>query len=228
MKNSTAVLSKMEQYLDQWKSCNDSRLIFLNCYYLMSSNMVQAINNNEFHDTVWVNKLLCRFADYYFENLACYDCGEAPSKIWEYTHKLTCENKLSHIQALILGVNAHINYDLVLALHDVLRPEWDELSEETKKIRYLDHSQVNRVIANTIDQVQDEVLEPLDPKLKWVDALLGRLDEYLISRLVTNWREDVWRNTQELMKFKEGHHYEIFRLQLETQALKKANTISIF
>lgn len=117
---------------------------------------------------------------------------------------------------------------MVLALHDVLRPEWDELSEETKEIRYLDHSHVNRVIANTIDQVQDEVLEPLDPKLKWVDVLLGRLDEYLISRLVTNWREDVWRNTQELMKYKEEHHYEIFRLQLESQVLKKAKTISIF
>ncbi|WP_211206524.1 DUF5995 family protein [Aequorivita sublithincola] len=218
----------MGQYIEQWKSIKDSRLVFLNCYHLMSTNMVSAISNNEFHDTLWVNKLLRRFANYYFEGLICYDCGEPTSKVWDNAHKATKNSNLSELQFLILGVNAHINYDLVLALHDLLKPEWNTLSEIQRKQRYEDHRHVNHVIASTIDRVQDEILEPLNPTLVWVDLLLGRMDEYLISKLITNWREDVWEKTQELLEIEHSEEHEVFRLKLEKSVLKRAETICIF
>jgi hypothetical protein len=228
MQSSDPILIKMGQYVSDWKSAKDSRYVFLSCYHLMSTNMVSAINNKEFHDPVWVDKLLRHFADYYFEGLTCYDCGDLTPKVWERAHKATCDNDLSELQFLILGVNAHINYDLVLALYDLLEPEWNTLSEIQKKHRYEDHRQVNYVIASTIDRVQDEILEPLNPKLEWVDSLLGRMDEYLISKLITSWREDVWENTQQLLKIEHPKDREIFRLQLENSVLKRADTICMF
>ena len=83
-----------------------------------------------------------------------------------------------------MGVNAHINYDLVLALFDMLQPEWKQLSNQQKQIRLEDHNYVNQVIARTIDRVQDELLEPSNPGLAWVDKLFGRVDEFLISKLI--------------------------------------------
>lgn len=222
------VLVKMVQYTDDWKAAKDSRYVFLSCYHLMSMNMVSAISNNEFHDSVWVNKLLHRFADYYFDSLTCYDCGDLTSKVWENAHKATCNKNLSELQYLILGVNAHINYDLVLALFDLLKPEWKSLSETQQQQRYEDHKHVNHVIASTIDRVQDEILEPLNPMLEWVDSLLGRMDEYLISKLITSWRENVWENTQMLLIIEQPEDYEAFRLHLEKTVLKRADTICIF
>ncbi|MCZ4317508.1 DUF5995 family protein [Aequorivita viscosa] len=222
------VLVKMARYADDWKATKDSRHVFLSCYHLMSTNMVSAINNNEFHDSAWVNTLLHRFADYYFDSLTCYDCGDLTSKVWEHAHKTTCTKELSELQCLILGVNAHINYDLVLALFDLLKPEWNSLSITQRQQRYEDHKHVNYVIACTIDRVQDEILEPLNPMLEWVDSLLGRMDEYLISKLITSWREDVWENTQMLLKIEQPEAHEAFRFQLEKTVLKRADTICVF
>ncbi|MEM0518008.1 MULTISPECIES: DUF5995 family protein [Aequorivita] len=228
MNTSDQVLAKMNQYVAEYKTAKDLRYVFLSCYNLMSANMVSAINNNEFHDTVWVNALLRRFADYYFNSLKCYDCGDVTSKVWEHAHKITCNKDVSQLQCLILGVNAHINYDLVLALSDLLKPEWESLSETQQRQRYEDHKHVNYVIASTIDRVQDEILEPLNPMLEWVDSLLGRMDEYLISRLITSWREDVWENTQMLLKIEDPDAREAFRIQLENSVLKRAAAICVF
>jgi len=221
------VLTKMGQYVEKWKSSSDSRYVFLSCYQMMSTNMIGSIRNSEFHDTEWVNELLNRFANYYFDSLVCYDCGEKTPEVWLKAHKACKENQLSELQLLILGVNAHINYDLVLALYDMLQPEWNSLSETKRRERYEDHSHVNRIIANTIDQVQDEVLEPINPALDWIDKLFGRMDEFLISRLIANWREDVWENTQKLLTMEEVEEKEKFRKRLEQDVLRIGDTISI-
>jgi len=195
---------------------------------LMTTSMMVALERGEFYDTVWVKKLLHHFADYYFESLTCYDCGDLTPKVWDYAHKSTLNTNLSELQFLILGVNAHINYDLVLALHDLLKPEWHALSETQQKLRYEDHIHVNLVIAKTIDRVQDEILEPLNPALDWIDRLFGRMDEYLISRLITNWREEVWENSQKLLQIETPEAREVFRVELEKEVLHRSDIISLF
>lgn len=61
-----------------------------------------------------------------------------------------------------MGVNAHINYDLVLTLYEMLLDEWWQLSKQEQAYRYQDHCKVNEIIAARIDQVQDELLNPSD------------------------------------------------------------------
>lgn len=228
MEPTDPILIKMDQYVNEWKSSQDYRHVFLNCYQLMSANMMAAVEQNEFHDSVWVDKLLHRFVDYYFDGLTCYDCGDQTPKVWHQAHIGTLDHTLSELQFLILGVNAHINYDLVLALYDLLQPEWQILTETQKKLRYEDHCHVNHVISKTIDRVQDEILEPLNPALDWIDRLFGRMDEYLISRLIISWREDVWDNTQELLNIEDSDGREDFRLKLEKEVLHRGNMISMF
>lgn len=228
MQTTDTVLIKMGQYVEKWKTCNDSRHVFLSCYHMMSSNMSSALQNNEFHDTVWVNELLNRFADYYFESLLCYDCGERTPEVWLNAHRACQDNKVSKLQLLVLGVNAHINYDLVLALYDMLAPEWEDLSDAKRQERYEDHNHVNQVIAGTIDRVQDEILEPLSPSLEWIDTLFGRMDEFLISRLIASWREDVWENTQVLLQLELPDEREKFRQKIEREVLNISDTITLF
>jgi len=228
METNDPVLIKMGQYLEKWKSSNDSRHVFLSCYRMMSSNMIDSLRNAEFHDSEWVNKLLNRFANYYFDSLVRFDCDEKTPEVWLKVHSACKENKVSELQLLILGVNAHINYDLVFALYDMLQPEWNLLSEAKRKERYDDHSRVNQIIANTIDQVQDEILEPVNPALEWIDVLFGRVDEFLISRLISKWRGDVWENSQKLLIIEKAGEKEKFRRQIEQDVLKMGETICMF
>ena len=125
---------------------------------------------------------------------------------------------------MLLGVNAHINYDLVFTLVDMLEPEWQGLSPEQRTHRYNDHCRVNNIIGRTIDAVQDQVLEPGMPLMDLVDKLLGPVDEFLISHLISNWREDVWQNAAELLGT--GSERNKLEGQIEAHALRVGRVIS--
>jgi len=78
-----------------------------------------------------------------------------------------------------------------LILVDLLEPELADLNPKNRKRRYDDHYHVNTIIGRTIDSVQDQVLEALAPNLDLVDKILRPIDEWLISELITNWREEL-------------------------------------
>ena len=194
------VIARMESRVLEWEASADERALFLRCYAMMSGNTLAAIGRREFDDPEWVDRLLHRFADYYFDALEAYeqDPASAPA-VWRGAHDLARDRSVWPLQKLLLGINAHINYDLVLALCDVLRPEWGGLTEHGRASRYADHCRINDVIGRTVDAVQDQVVGPATPAMGWIDRLLGPLDEALVSGLIARWREDVWGNAARLL-----------------------------
>tara|TARA_R110002124_G_scaffold277321_9_gene448686 strand:+ start:38149 stop:38847 length:699 start_codon:yes stop_codon:yes gene_type:complete len=223
MEVNNSVVDKMMETVKKFEANKDNRTIFLHCYSMMTANMLLAIEQNKFHDTQWVNQLLNRFADYYFNALSCYDCGEETPTVWKEVHKAAASKKLHVIQHLLLGVNSHINYDLVLTLYDMLSPEWADLSDEMRVKRYQDHCLVNLIIGDTIDKVQDEVVEKYSPSMDVIDKLMGRLDEFLLLKLITAWRDKVWDHTQELLVLESEAERTKYILELEKKVLKKAD-----
>lgn len=219
------ILYRMQQQIDTWHRQDDRRAIFLECYCMMTGNMLRAITNGQFHDGDWARRLLHRFADYYFLALEDYDCGDdCCAEVWRFTHDCACSRPLHVLQHLLLGINAHINYDLVLALVDTLEPEWPILDKPGRHRRYQDHCHVNRVIAATVDQVQDEIIERYDPRLDWIDRLLGRLDERLLSGLISRWRQQVWDTSLKFLKAPAGQR-EALRLKLASEVMQRAQRI---
>ncbi|MCB0705270.1 MAG: hypothetical protein KDC34_08175 [Saprospiraceae bacterium] len=215
------MLQRMDHYIEEWQGADDHRQIFLACYRMMTERMMAAIEAGSFMDREWVLKLLNHFGDYYFNALECYDCGRTTPLVWQQVHQITREEKLHRLQYLILGVNAHINYDLVFTLYDMLEPEWASLSDVDRKIRYEDHCMVNEIIANTIDKVQDEILEPSDRIMALIDRLFGRLDEYLLSRLIRKWRREVWENTQLMLAATDPSQKEALRKSIEEEVMHR-------
>jgi len=233
-------MRRMKSLIDQWEAAGDRRAVFLRCYRLMSSNMLAAIDQQEFHDSAWVGKLLHRFADYYFIALEAYEADHhrqesdsdpaRPSTaplVWQQAHNAASQPGTLALQNLLLGVNAHINYDLVLALVDILEPEWDRLLENQRTLRYEDHCHVNRVIGRTIDTVQDQVLEPAMPVMDIFDKIMGPVDEILISRLLAHWRESVWHNAVRLLEVRKPGERARRVKQLEEDVLELGGIIHL-
>lgn len=221
------VVSKMLAQVENWEQSADSRAVFLRCYMMMTENMLAGIEQGEFTDPAWVERLLNRFADYYFVALEAYDQDPASTPaIWRLAHLSTADAQVVALQKLLYGVNAHINYDLVLTLVDLLEPEWAALSEAQRLQRYTDHCAVNAVIGRTIDAVQDQVLEVSMPSMEFIDKLLGPLDELLISRLISQWREVVWESAVRLLNSTDpSDRHKIIQL-VEADALRKADAIN--
>ena len=118
--------------------------------------------------------------------LTAYErASPATPAVWRIAHDAAGRPQTMTLQNLFLGVNAHINYDLVLTVVELLAPEWADLSAAERRVRYADYTHVNAVIGRTIDVVQDEIVERATPALELVDRVLGRLDERAIR---TRWR----------------------------------------
>lgn len=124
-------------------------------------------------------------------------------------------------------MNAHINYDLVLTLADILRNEWAGLTNSQRSLRYADYSRVNDIISRTIDAVQDQIIEPNMPLMDILDKILGPIDEMLISRLISHWREAVWENATRLLETAEPDERSLLIRQVENEALKVGNFIRL-
>jgi hypothetical protein len=187
-------LARMQTLLDEWGAAGDRRAVFLDCYQRMTAAMDRGLAAGDFADAAWVERLLDRFADYYFVTVdgwhADRSCVPAP---WVVAHE-AAERGAATPQLLLAGVNAHINYDLALTLVDLLGGEWAALDDEGRAVRRDDYDRVNDVIRRTADEVQDEVLERHAPALALLDPLMGRIDEWSAVRLLTGWRDSVWRD----------------------------------
>jgi hypothetical protein len=110
-----------------------------------------------------------------------------------------CADPMCHpLQALMLGINAHINHDLALALVDVL-DDWPTLDEAGRQRRREDHERVNTIIDDTTDEVQKDVVGRWSPAAEGLDLLLGPLDEWAFGALAESWRSRVWADAMDLV-----------------------------
>jgi hypothetical protein len=222
----STVISRMEDQIARWTETSDQRSIFLRCYLMMTKNMDSAILGGKFLDSIWVAGLLHRFAEYYFTALQDYERNpKSAPRVWQVAHDFSRSPRGWALQKLLLGVNAHINYDLVLTVTEVLKPVWDLLPSDAQHDRYKDFTFVNEIISRTVDAVQDEVIEPEMPVMELIDRLLGREDERLISRILSGWREKVWQNALGLLQAKTPDEHLLLVRQVEADSLKHARVI---
>lgn len=223
----SALLDKMESTTSAWETAGDNRYIFLKCYTIMSRNMAEGISAGRFADPEWVSRLMAVFADYYFEALFRYEISpDATPAVWRQAHACAEDTRVKTVQHLMLGINAHINYDLPLSLYDCLCHQWSSLEARERYLRKQDHNTVNAIIAESIDSVQDIILAPRSKALKMLDVALGRTDEWLIAKAITSWRSRVWNISEQMLGYcdNEEMRRSIIR-NTEQDALKKADLI---
>lgn len=216
----------MYDLLQSMEARGDQRAAFLHCYSLMSRNMVSALEAGRFHDRDWMRRFIDHFAEYYFNALDGYERDKsAAPPVWVLAHDTALHSSCSLMQKLLLGVNAHINFDLALTVTDLLDEAWPKLSPAERQRHIEDYQLVNEIIGNSIDEVQDHVLAPHSPSMAHLDRLMGRVDEWLISGLITSWRREVWGQACQLLDAPRPADREHLRAQLEAKTVKRGEAI---
>jgi hypothetical protein len=89
------------------------------------------------------------------------------------------------IQDLVLGINAHINHDLALALVEVT-------IDPARPTRYADHCKVNDVLRAATDPMQQRIGQLYAPILTLLDQACDHLDEEIACFSVEKAREAAW------------------------------------
>lgn len=167
---------------------SDRRSVFLTVYTEMTAETVREINADEFNNSDWMERYLVRFAEYYRRAFLNFERGtidDVPDP-WIVAFGTALRGDALVMQDTLLGINAHINYDLALTLSDIgLHPD--------RPHKYADHVRVNDILDRLVSVQQDLLSERYAPGLSRVGRHLGSLDEEVTSVSLHRAREQAWQ-----------------------------------
>jgi hypothetical protein len=171
-----------------FEATDDRRGTFLSIYARMTGAVADRIDRGAFRDVDWVRAHLVTFADRYREAVHRYETGrvDAVPEPWVLAFDAARSDRSLVVQDAALGVNAHIDYDLSLAL--------DEVGVDTdSRARRADHDAIIDVIQGLVEDTQDALAARDAPGVAAVDDRLGRVDEWLTVTTIDECRTSAWR-----------------------------------
>ncbi|MFN7923929.1 MAG: DUF5995 family protein [Bryobacteraceae bacterium] len=177
-----------EALQDRFTKVRDHRGVFVAAYVQITLGVGEKIRQGAFRDNVWVERYLVAFANLYRGALEAFEGGDLAHcpKAWQIAFNAAVKGETSVLQDLVLGMNAHINGDLPLALVAAgIGPD--------RALRKADHLAVNAILEAHTDQVQDSVAKLYAPVLAALDFAGGRTDELVAGFAIEKARESAWR-----------------------------------
>lgn len=172
-----------------FRQSRDRRSMFLTLYGVVSRAMREKVRAGAFEDNAWVERYAVAFADLYRVALERYESGrldDVPTA-WRIGFDAARAGNGLLLQDVLLGVNAHVNHDLPLALHSVsIDPD--------RAARYRDHSAVNQVLASVTEDATERLAALYAPGLRTMDEVAGQIDELVSGFSLQIGRESAWES----------------------------------
>jgi hypothetical protein len=165
--------------------------------------------------------LLARVNERFFRRyLGAFDerrRGLPASGPWEAAFDAGESDRLCVVQHLLLGMNAHINYDLPIAVTDALDP--DELA-----VFRGDFDRMNDLLASLVDEVSDDIAICW-PLLRWINRLGRGPDDVIIDFSMRCAREHAWCSALKLSPLA-GAERELAIAALDAEAVRLARDVA--
>ena len=99
-----------------FEECGDPWGMFPTTYRRITARGVQAIEDGEFEDEEWAERIIVDFAGRYMDNLAAALTGEGPSWAWSHYYRLADRDDVSPARAVVVGMVAPLTLDLPYSL----------------------------------------------------------------------------------------------------------------
>ena len=179
------VLRNVDQVIDWAKETKNAIGYFAVLYRRVTLGIRDAINDGTFVDGPRIERLDVAFAKRYFNALNAYfypDEFQGLTLPWNVAFVGDQDRQAIIVQHMLAGLNAHIRFDLGLALLTVAGNWPDSLKE--------DYDSVNVLLCNQIPGINTEV-QGLSPELRWLRVLIP--DEIsVLQKALTKLREEAW------------------------------------
>jgi Family of unknown function (DUF5995) len=184
------LIARMAALLESLQAAGDQRRYFHATYQRTTIAVAQRLSDGGFHDPEWVERWDVAFADLYLDALEAALAGRRPPGPWAAAFSAPAE--LPPVRHVLLGMNAHINYDLPQALLAVITDE--EFADPVLLARReSDHRAIDDVLASRVGAEGDELASVSGPGSP-LDRLLAPLSRRGTRRFLREAREKVWAN----------------------------------
>lgn len=179
-------------------SVDDPMRHFHGMYLRMTEVVEDELRRGGFEDPAWVAAWDVTFADLYLDALERRQRGERVPMPWHLAFHAADDPSLAPLRHELLGMNAHINYDLPQAL--IATIDEDEFHDpELMARRHADYRRIDDLVVGRVREEYRElrgVERPGDRST--VDRLLYPVNKWATQRLLRESRRKVWRNAAEL------------------------------
>ena len=189
------VVARMRTELEPLEASGDVRRWFASTYLRTTLAVAEEIEGGGFTDAQWVTDWDVAFADLYLDAIEADRTGNGQaSKPWRVAFRTAREQpELPPLRHVLLGMNAHINYDLPQALLAVITSEQFDDAELLER-RSKDHAHVDEVLLARVSAEDDELLKAGPRTL--LDRMLTPFNRTGTKRFLVEARRKVWANTK--------------------------------
>jgi len=183
------VIEVLDNIIDDNVLHKNYNAVFAYVYRRTTIEIKKAIERGVFKDAKGMEKFDVYFANLYIKAYYNYREKVPLSISWASTFKAGKE-RLTSIQHVLLGMNAHINFDLgKTAAHMAKGKEIDTLQGDFRKI--------NEILASLTNEIQSK-LSSVSPLLFLLDLISGNRDEKIANFSIKIAREQSWNFAKNL------------------------------
>ena len=154
-------------------------------YKKVTERIKEGIAQKEFEDNPRMERLDVIFANRYLAAYFAYKEGEKPSLSWENAFEAAKNQRLLILQHLLLGINAHINLDLGIAVSETVGPQG------TLENIHNDFNKINAILASMVDGVQQKIGR-VSPFFYLLDKVADGKEDLIATFSINIARDEAW------------------------------------
>jgi hypothetical protein len=168
------------------ETINNSPMAFFPVLYLTVTERIKnGILKQEFEDNPRMEKLDILFANRYIEAYNLEANRENPTQSWKNAFEASKKSNLIIMQHLLLGINAHINLDLGIAVAETVGEDGDLSNIEN------DFNKINAILASMINDVQERI-EKVSPLFYLLEKIGKGKEDKIVSFSINVARDGAW------------------------------------
>jgi hypothetical protein len=190
-----ALIVRMTDLLARLEDDGDPARFFLGTYLRTTRAVAAALDAGTFEDADWVARWDVDFAALYLDALDAHRADPAaPPAPWRLA--FGAKPGLPPEAHVLLGMNAHINFDLPQSLIALIAPE-AFADRALLALRRRDHERIDGVLAARVAE-EDVALELVGGRRTRVDRALAPANRFASRLFLRESRRKVWANVRAL------------------------------
>jgi len=177
------VLLELDKIIDQSMADNNHLGIFAYVYRRTTAQVKQAILEKQFEDNERMEIMDVAFANLYLDAYRNYHQKAGCSASWQTAFNAGT-GRVTILQHIMLGMNAHINLDLGVAAATFAPGQSMDALEQ-------DFMKVNLILKGLVNEMQDKVAR-VSGLMRVLDWMGKNTDELIINFSMQKAREQAW------------------------------------
>ncbi len=179
------VILLLDQIITAETKANSNLAYFPVLYKQVTQRIKDGIENNEFDNNHRMEVLDIIFANRYIKAYCQLKSGETPSQSWTNAFAESGNNNLLIMQHLLLGINAHINLDLGVAVAETVGPSGNIADFKN------DFNKINNILAGLVDGIQERIGR-ISPLFYLLEKFGKGKEDKLVSFSINVARDGAW------------------------------------